>query len=1004
MAPSDELKGKGFQLMAGGSFGTLAAEVDLEASSDSYQSEAQLEEAFIGQLARQGYERLSITCEADLIANLRAQLEKLNGIGFSDAEWERFFTGQLSNANLHIAEKTAILQEAPVLNMARDDGTTKNVTLLDKADMHRNSLQVINQYEADQGTHENRYDVTILVNGLPMVHVELKRRGVDIKEAFNQIERYQRESFWSGSGLFEWVQVFVISNGTYTKYYSNTTRMAHIKEATGKPGRKKTSHSFEFTSWWALQDNTRVTDLVPFTKTFFARRTILAILTRYCVLTEAGLLLVMRPYQIAATEKVLERIQWSECNKELLGTVKAGGYIWHTTGSGKTLTSFKCSQMAKDIPGVDKVLFVVDRKDLDYQAVREYEKFQRGAVNASKNTAMLERNLNDASKPVIVTTIQKLAVFIKKNPKHAVYSQHVVFIFDECHRSQFGEMHKAITKHFKAYHLFGFTGTPIFAENASSGGDVNLRTTEQAFGDRLHTYTIVDACTDGNVLPFRIDYVNTVAAKEGVEGQVYGIDTESALLAPERIRNVVAYILDHYSQKTKGGTRYKLEGRFVAGFNSMLACQSIPAAKLYYTELRRQLAERGSGLKCAVIYSFAPNEAEADGLIADEGFEPDALDTPSREFLDAAIADYNAMFGTSYDTSSEGFDGYYKDVSKRMKNRDLDILVVVGMFLTGFDATTLNTLWVDKNLKMHGLIQAFSRTNRILNSVKTFGNIVCFRDLEERVDEAVSMFGDADAGGVVLLRPYAEYLAEYLQRIAELKESCPADSTPNGEEAMREFAKSFGAILRLRNILTCFDEFADDDPASPREVQDWTSTYLHVRDVLVPRVTDERENIAEDLVFEMELVKQVEVNVDYILMLVERYRDQHGQDREVLADIERAIASSPSLRDKKDLIDAFIAQLNHDAEVRGAWDEYVAERRRIELDEIITVEHLRPELTYEFVEGAFDAGEVNENGTDIDAILPPLNPFSKAQDRAGVKRRVIEKLKAYLQRFINLGR
>ena len=739
----------------------------------------------------QAYEYLPVTSEAGLVANLRRQLEKLNKVTLSDTEWERFFSTCIASANDGIIEKTARLQEDHVQVLKRDDGTSKNIYLIDKANIHNNSVQVLNQYEIE-GARANRYDVTVLVNGLPMVHVELKRRGVDIREAFNQINRYSRDSFWSGSGLFEYVQLFVISNGTLTKYYSNTVRDGHLAEQRGKRSRQRNSNSFAFTSWWADAKNQPITDLVGFTKTFFAKHTLLNILTRYCVFDVDRKLLVMRPYQIVAAEGILLRIG-TATNHRQLGTLAAGGYVWHTTGSGKTLTSFKAAQLARALPAIDKVLFVVDRKDLDYQTMREYERFEKGAANSNTSTAVLQRQLENPNARIIITTIQKLSRFVARNKKHPVYDAHVVVIFDECHRSQFGDMHTEITRSFKRYHLFGFTGTPIFAENSGTGGNPRLRTTQQAFGDKLHTYTIVDAINDRNVLPFRIDYINTIRTAPNVrDKQVSAIDTERALLAPERIAQVTNYIREHFDQKTKRSVSYRHGGKRLSGFNSIFATASIDAAKRYYTEFSNQQKEMplAQRLKIGLIYSFAANEDEADGLLSEEEFETEGLDQGSRDFLDAAIRDYNAQFGTSYDTSSDKFQNYYKDLSQRLKNRELDLVIVVNMFLTGFDATTLNTLWVDKNLRAHGLIQAYSRTNRILNSVKTYGNIVSFRDLEQATNDALALFGNKDAKGIVLLKPYADYYAEYEKKIAELAALFPLGAPIVGEAARRRRSSS----------------------------------------------------------------------------------------------------------------------------------------------------------------------------------------------------------------------
>ncbi len=693
-------------------------------SAKEYQSEEEMEREFIEQLQSQAYGYLPLTSEKELIGNLRIQLERLNNYRFTDKEWTAFFNEKIANRNSGIVEKTAIVQEGPILLLTREDGTVKNIYLLDKEDIHNNRLQVINQYVPEGGSHENRYDVTILVNGLPLVHVELKRRGVDIKEAFNQIRRYNRESFWAGCGLFEYVQIFVISNGTQTKYYSNTTRSSHIAEMNPKTSPKsknQTSNSFEFTSYWASRDNQVIPDLVDFTATFFAKHTLLNILTKYCVFTSEKLLLVMRPYQIAATESILQQIRVST-NYKQYGTVEGGGFVWHTTGSGKTLTSFKTARLASKMEGIDKVLFVVDRKDLDYQTMKEYDRFEKGAANSNTSTSVLKKQLEDDNARIIITTIQKLSIFIAKNRTHEVYGKHVVLIFDECHRSQFGEMHTAIVKKFRKYHLFGFTGTPIFPCNTGSGGKFNLKTTDQTFGKRLHIYTIVDAIADGNVLPFRVDYISTMREQEDIKDeQVRNIDREKALMAAERIGHIVTYILEHFDQKTKrnsksftfnklmnisevaSGRKGKGEAEEqkqkvrMQGFNSIFAVSSIEAAKLYYLEFKRQMAllPPDRRLNIATIYSYRANEAEEDftGILDDENAEnTDALDKSSRDFLDSAIQDYNQTFKTNYDTSADKFQNYYKDVSLRMKNREIDLLIVVNMFLTGFDATTLNTL------------------------------------------------------------------------------------------------------------------------------------------------------------------------------------------------------------------------------------------------------------------------------------------------------------------------
>lgn len=1010
---ADELSGGiDFDIMAFGGQATVCSALPKQQRrSSSYQSEAQLEDAFVKQLCRQGYERLVVSSEEELIANLRTQLEALNRTSFSDKEWTRLFKGWIAADNDGIVEKTRRIQRDHIYALRMDDGSVRNVSLIDKRNVHNNRTQVMNQY-AQQGSYDNRYDVTVLVNGLPLVHVELKRRGVAIQEAFNQIERYQRDSFWSGCGLYEYVQIFVISNGTHTKYYSNTTRFSAIEERAGKKTRgKKSSNSFKFTSWWAAADNMPIYDLVPFTATFFAKHALLNILTRYCVFDVEEKLLVMRPYQIVATERILNRILVSENNKDMLGTLRAGGYVWHTTGSGKTLTSFKTAQLASQMEGVDKVMFVVDRKDLDYQTMREYDRFEKGAVDGSESTAVLARQLANPDCRILVTTIQKLACFIKKNKGHEVYAQHCVIIFDECHRSQFGEMHVSITKHFKNYHLFGFTGTPIFADNAGNGRNFNLRTTEQAFGEKLHTYTIVDAIRDENVLPFRVDYIQTIREREQYEDQkVYDIYREGAYKAAARVDLVTNYILDHFSQKTKRSHGYSFKGTRVMGFNSILATASIDMAKVYYTAFKRIQEERGGEkLKVAIIYSFGPNEADDGCGLPDESFDVESLDTPSRDFLADAIADYNAMFSTSFDTSSQGFQNYYKDLSDRMKNRQVDLTIVVNMFLTGFDATTLNTLWVDKDLRDHGLIQAFSRTNRILNSVKTYGNIVCFRNLEDRVNHAISLFGDKEAGGVVLLKPYAEYLGEYRERLAQLREQFPLDAALNGnallgEEAEKAFIRLFGVILRLRNILTAFDDFAADDTLSPRDEQDYRGVYTD----LYQKWRKQKEDatiINDDLVFEVELLKQVDINIDYVLMLVQKYHDSNCTDKMIIGDIERAIGASYELRNKKDLIEAFIDSLDSSNDVTADWEKYLAEAKERELSAIIEEEALDDAATREFMTNAFVDGGVPESGTEVASLMTKKpSRFAPANAYADMKARVLDRLKGFFDRFNGLGR
>lgn len=1026
---------------------TVVSEYDHVATPvEAYQSEADLEKEFLKLLGEQGYEYLPIHTETDLISNLRTQLEKLNNYHFTDNEWEQFFNTCIANKNDDIVAKTTKIQEDYIQVLRRDTGESRNIYLIDKNNIHNNFVQVINQYVEEGGNYDTRYDVTILVNGLPLVHIELKSRGNQLREAFNQINRYQRDSFWAGCGLYEYVQIFVISNGTNTKYYSNTTRANHIKEAEtgGRNKSKRTSNSFEFSSFWADSNNKVINDLVDFTKTFFSKHTLLNILTKYCVFTSERMLMVMRPYQIAATERILQKINVAN-NYKLYGKTNGGGYIWHTTGSGKTLTSFKTAQLASRLPYIDKVLFVVDRKDLDYQTMKEYNRFEEGAANGNSSTAVLQRQLENKDKNgghhdyrIIVTTIQKLSIFIQKNKNHPVFQQRVVIIFDECHRSNFGEMHTAITKNFKKYHMFGFTGTPIFAQNAGTGGDMRLKTTQQAFGDKLHTYTIVDAINDGNVLPFRIDYVNTMKEKTGIaDEQISAIDREKAMASPERVSQIVKYIIDHFDQKTMRSSYYsfrvlddihkvasakkgislkehKTEQK-LNGFNAMFAVASIPMAKAYYNEFKRQQADlpEAQRLKIATIYSYSANEEDIDGILAEENPESTTqLDQQSRDFLEGAIKDYNQMFSTNYDTSGDKFQNYYKDLSLRMKNKQVDLLIVVNMFLTGFDATTLNTLFVDKNLKQHGLIQAFSRTNRILNSVKVFGNIVCFRDLQQATDDAIALFGDKDASSIVVLKDFWSYYNGYDNKdgkhcygyselVGQLKSEFPEDQTIIGEDAERRFVMLFGSLLKSINILSTFDQFDGREELSDRQMQDYQSHYLDLRDKWRRRKTGEKENINDDLIFETELIRQVEINIDYILLLVQKYHDSNCTDKEILVNISKAIGSSLQLRSKKELIENFISSVNADTDIDQGWREYVQRRKAEELQEIIESEHLKPEETEKFIESSFRDGQVRTTGTDIDKILPPMSRFGGG-NRKEKKKTVIEKIRTFFEKYFGL--
>lgn len=1014
--------------------------------SDAYQSEAELEKEFIRMLTEQGYEYLQIHSEEDMVANMRVKLEELNDYQFSDTEWKRFFNECIANGNDGPVEKTCKIQEDNVQVLKRDDNMTKNITLIDRKNIHNNRLQVINQYvvTTDQGArHDNRYDVTVLVNGFPLVHIELKRRGVPIREAFNQINRYERDSFSAGYGLFEYVQIYVISNGANTKYYSNSTRYNAIKDAEAANTKKgKTSNSFEFTSFWADANNRIIPDLIDFTKTFFAKHTILNILTKYCVFTSENMLMVMRPYQITATERILNRIEIAH-NYKKYGDIAAGGYVWHTTGSGKTLTSFKTARLASNLSFIDKVLFVVDRKDLDYQTMKEYDRFEKGAANSNSSTAILEKQLRDTKSKIIITTIQKLSTFIKKNAKdHPAFNKQVVIIFDECHRSQFGDMHAAIVESFKKYYMFGFTGTPIFPANADAVKNPKFSTTEQTFGDQLHTYTIVDAINDKNVLPFKVEYHQTMKEEPDIDDEmVLDIDRKKVFESTQRIERITRYILEHFDQKTYRGDktyiynsltnisevasaeRGKVEEikqkQRLSGFNSIFAVSSVDMAKAYYEEFRRQIKEDPTkAIKFAVIYSYSANEEEQEsGDILEEENPEDTsqLSQTARDFLESAIQDYNVMFHTNYDTSSDKFQNYYKDVSLRMKNKELDMLIVVNMFLTGFDATTLNTLWVDKNLKMHGLIQAFSRTNRILNSIKTFGNVVCFRNLQKRVDAAISLFGDKNAGGIVLMQSFKDYyygyesvdgkqMPGYSDMVEDLTTKFPL-TVPQivGEQNQKDFIALFGSILRMRNLLVAFDEFKEKELLNGRDLQDYLGRYQDLRDDWKrKREKGELSDITDDVVFEVELIKQVEINIDYILMLVKKYHNTHCEDKEVLITIRKAIDASPELRSKKELIEAFLNGVNDVDDVMVEWHDYVVEMREQELVIIIEEERLKEDETRKFLENAFREGEVKTVGTDIDKIMPPVSRFGGG-NRANKKKTVINRLKAYFDKFYGIG-
>ena len=999
----------------------------------AYQSEAQLEDALIAQLQTQGYEYLDIHTEEELIANLRKQLENLNHIEFTDNEWDGFFKTHIANPSAGFEGKTCLLQEDRTAQVAFpfDDHVYRNITLLNKRNIHENHLQVIHQYTPTGGKRANRYDVTILVNGLPMVHIELKKRGVAIREAFNQIYRYKSESFSADNGLFDYVQLFVISNGTHTKYYSNTTRRQAITENNRNKQLKhlspalRSNDSFEFTSYWADRENNIISDIEDFAATFFAKHTLLNILTKYCVYTVQKKLLVMRPYQISATEAILQKIYVST-NQRQVGTIHAGGFIWHTTGSGKTLTSFKTAQLCTRLDYVDKVLFVVDRKDLDYQTILEYEKFQKGCVSQNKTTKELKEQLENDQASIVITTIQKLNTFCKKEKGHGIYNKHIVIIFDECHRSQFGDMHKMIVRRFCKYHIFGFTGTPIFPENATN----ELLTTAQVFGGEpdeqgrpikpLHTYTVVNAIADENVLPFRMEYIRTMKTADNIaDEQVQGINHEGALLDPKRIEEIVQYVLAHYDRKTKRNEVDSLTNKRLKGFNSIFATASIDAAKLYYLEFKRQQEKlpEEQQLKIGIIYSFGVNDEL--GMPDEDSDSTEALSQSDRDFLDDAIKDYNGYFATNFDTSSDKFPNFYKDVSQRMKQRELDMLIVVNMFLTGFDATTLNTLWVDKNLRQHGLMQAFSRTNRILDRIKQFGNIICFRDLEEETNKAIALFADDNpkAHGVVLMKTYEEYLHGYddeegkhhpgfEEMVNTLKENFPLDANMAfmGEKAEKEFIRQFGTYLRMKNILDTFDQFEDDKTQyiSQFTEQDYTSIYLDLRDKYRPQHEGEMVDINDDLVFEIELIKQVEINVDFIISLIEKHRADKGDDKVLEVQITKAIGASPALRNKKELIEAFVQQYTPAKDITNQWIAFVSKQAQQQIEDIIVTENLKRNETIEFMRHSFQIGEVERFGDRITKCLPPMPLFGAGKQRSETKQRVLEKMLDYFDRFYDI--
>jgi type I restriction enzyme R subunit len=1002
----------------------------------AYQTEAALEKEFIQDLIHQGYEYLTnLNTQEAMLANVRLQLQSLNNMEFSDGEWARFVEEYLDKPSDNLVEKTRKIHDNFIYDFVFDDGHIQNIYLVDKKNITRNKVQVISQFE-QKGAHANRYDVTILVNGLPLVQVELKKRGVAIREAFNQVHRYSKESFNSQNSLFKYIQLFVISNGTDTRYFANTT--------------KRDKNSFDFTMNWAKADNTLIKDLKDFTATFFEKRVLLNVLLTYSVFDTSDTLLIMRPYQIAATERILWKIKSSYQAKNW-SKPESGGYIWHTTGSGKTLTSFKAARLATQLEFIDKVFFVVDRKDLDYQTMKEYQRFSPDSVNGSESTAGLKRNIEKDDNRIIVTTIQKLNNLIKSESDLAIYQKQVVFIFDECHRSQFGEAQKNLKKKFKKYYQFGFTGTPIFPQNA-----LGAETTASVFGRELHSYVITDAIRDEKVLKFKVDY-NDVRPKfksietEQDEQKLNAAENKKALLHPERIKEIAQYILQNYrikTHRTQGNNR---------GFNAMFAVSSVDAAKCYYEELNKLQKDSDKPLKIATIFSFAANEEQsAIGEIVDENFEPSAMDVTAKEFLTKAINDYNAMFKTSYSVDSNEFQNYYRDLAKRVKNKEVDLIIVVGMFLTGFDAPTLNTLFVDKNLRYHGLIQAFSRTNRIYDATKTFGNIVTFRDLEQATIDAITLFGDKNTKNVVLEKSYKEYLEGftdiitgearrgYVEVVKELNEKFPNPDEIVKEKDKKEFVKLFGEYLRIENILQNYDEFnhlktlqtidinnpeaveefkkthfiSDEDFATmqqiellkERTVQDYRSTYNDIRDWLRREKSGkepEKSTIDwDDVVFEVDLLKSQEINLDYILELIFEHNKKNKNKTDLIDEIRRVIRASVGNRANEILVVDFINETDLDtlqdkATVIDSFFVFAQNKQKEEAQELIREENLNEEAAKRYITASLKREYASENGTELNALLPKMSPLNPQY--LTKKQSVFQKLVSFVEKYKGVG-
>ena len=975
---------------------------------EEYQTESQLEENMINNLVSQGYERLDVRSMDDLYVNLCVQIERLNDIKFSESEWKRFLLEYLDAPNDGIIEKTRKIQENHIYDFIFDDGRLRNIKIIDKKNIHNNHLQVVNQVTVAK----NRYDVTILVNGLPLVHIELKKRGVNIREAFNQIQRYEDESFNLDNSLYKFVQIFVISNGTYTRYFANTT--------------ERDKSNYEFTCEWADAKNRVIADLEDFTATFFEKRTILEILTKYCIFNSRNVLLIMRPYQIAATERLLWRINSSFENKKA-GSVEAGGFIWHTTGSGKTLTSFKSARLATELDYIDKVFFVVDRKDLDYQTMREYQKFQKDSVNGSKDTKELKVSVEKQDNKIVVTTIQKLNEFVKSNKGHEIYNKHCVFIYDECHRSQFGLAQKNIQSSFKHYYQFGFTGTPIFVENSLDG-----KTTSDVFGAQLHSYVITDAIRDGKVLKFKIDY-NSInprfkSSEEETDDEKLKVLENKMFLHPERISEITNYILDKFDSKTYRNTQYTVKDKRINGFNAMFAVQSVDAAKMYYEEFKKQQANlpEDKKLKVATIFSYAPNEERASGEIEEESMSSSAMSTTAKKFLTNVVDDYNSFFQTNFTIDGNGFENYYKDLSSRVRNKEVDLLIVVGMFLTGFDAPTMNTLFVDKNLRYHGLIQAFSRTNRILNKVKAFGNIVCFRNLERATKDAIKVFGDENSINVIIERSYDEYIngftdedsgvvfKGYTELCEEIIEKFPDPTEIKLEKDRKEFVKLFGEILKRENILRNYDEFSGFEKIiTERLKQDMTSTYIKIKEeLIIPGGRDkgkggetEEKIDFSDVEFHIDLLKTEEVNLDYILALILEKAKEQGTNNETLKEeIRRLIRSSLGTRAKEELIIEFInrtdlTKFDKNEDILEAFYEYAKIEKEHKINELISEENLK-EKSKKFIEKSISRGYVAQGGTELDDALQGVARRGGA--REAKKQSVLSKLKDIVKVFMGI--